>query len=81
MDCPLCHQPTRVLEKRAEASADRRRRECEACEHRFTTYEVRAAELEDLREAKHKLEQLHDLLRPTEEAGETRPAALDVDLG
>lgn len=80
MDCPICHQPTSVLEKRAEVSADRRRRECTACQHRFTTYEIRAAELEKLREDKHKLEQLTDLLRPTEDAGDTQPAALDVDL-
>jgi transcriptional repressor NrdR len=41
MDCPRCHQPTRVLEsRRADAGATtRRRRVCSGCDHRFTTYE------------------------------------------
>jgi transcriptional repressor NrdR len=43
MNCPVCDQPTRVLEsRRAEhGSATRRRRECAACGHRFTTFERR----------------------------------------
>jgi len=43
MECPLCEQPTRVLEsRRAEhGMALRRRRECAACGHRFTTFERR----------------------------------------
>jgi transcriptional repressor NrdR len=42
MRCPACHSPdTRVLDKRdsADASTTRRRRQCAACQHRFTTYE------------------------------------------
>jgi transcriptional repressor NrdR len=43
MICPLCQSPTRVLESRpADAgAATRRRRECTACGHRFTTFERR----------------------------------------
>lgn len=43
MDCPRCKRPTRVLEsRRADAgAATRRRRECPACGHRFTTFERR----------------------------------------
>jgi transcriptional repressor NrdR len=43
--CPLCQSPTRVLESRpADAgAATRRRRECAACGHRFTTFERRDA--------------------------------------
>jgi transcriptional repressor NrdR len=43
VDCPRCQQPTRVLEsRRADAGvATRRRRECPACGHRFTTFERR----------------------------------------
>ena len=43
MDCPRCERPTRVLEsRRAErGTATRRRRECAACGHRFTTFERR----------------------------------------
>ena len=42
MKCPYCfHHDTRVLESRPtdEGAAVRRRRECLACNHRFTTYE------------------------------------------
>ncbi len=43
MECPRCERPTRVLEsRRAEhGAALRRRRECSACGHRFTTFERR----------------------------------------
>jgi transcriptional repressor NrdR len=43
MECPVCQQGTRVLEsRRAEhGAALRRRRECSACGHRFTTFERR----------------------------------------
>jgi transcriptional repressor NrdR len=43
MTCPICHRSTRVLESRpADAgAATRRRRECSACGHRFTTFERR----------------------------------------
>ena len=46
MECTRCDGPTRVLESRkAEAGAAlRRRRECSACGHRFTTFERHAAE-------------------------------------
>jgi transcriptional repressor NrdR len=46
MECPRCNRPTRVLESRhaADRSAVRRRRECSACGHRFTTYERREPE-------------------------------------
>lgn len=42
MNCPFCnHKDSRVLESRqsSENNAIRRRRECEACRKRFTTYE------------------------------------------
>ena len=42
MYCPFCHEKvSRVLESRLseENSAIRRRRECESCQKRFTTYE------------------------------------------
>lgn len=42
MYCPFCdHKDSRVLESRltAENSSVRRRRQCEACKGRFTTYE------------------------------------------
>jgi transcriptional repressor NrdR len=42
MRCPVCgHQEDRVVDSRTaeDGRAIRRRRECEACENRFTTYE------------------------------------------
>ncbi|MBI5611222.1 MAG: transcriptional repressor NrdR [Deltaproteobacteria bacterium] len=42
MRCPLCqHDADRVLDSRPtpQGDATRRRRECERCNHRFTTYE------------------------------------------
>jgi len=42
MKCPNCqNQDSKVIESRDVASGEsiRRRRECEACEHRFTSYE------------------------------------------
>ncbi len=43
MNCPFCHKPnTRVVDSRLVPEGDkvRRRRLCEACEQRFTTYEI-----------------------------------------
>jgi transcriptional repressor NrdR len=44
--CPSCHSSTRVLESRRapDGAAVRRRRECPACGHRFTTFERREPE-------------------------------------
>lgn len=41
MNCPFCsHQDSRVLESRlSQENSVRRRRQCENCEKRFTTYE------------------------------------------
>ena len=40
MYCPFCsHAETKVLESRSAENALRRRRECEKCAARFTTYE------------------------------------------
>jgi transcriptional repressor NrdR len=46
MECPRCQRPTRVLESRRaeDGTASRRRRECSACGHRFTTFERRSPE-------------------------------------
>jgi len=40
MVCPVCRAgDTRVIDSRDDENAVRRRRECQACKHRFTTYE------------------------------------------
>ncbi len=37
--CPFCSGETKVVDKRDSEDSTRRRRECEACGKRFTTYE------------------------------------------
>ena len=37
--CPFCESETKVIETRESEDSVRRRRECERCERRFTTYE------------------------------------------
>ena len=40
MQCPYCGQPdSRVVDTRATGDSIRRRRECQSCRKRFTTYE------------------------------------------
>lgn len=40
-ECPECKQlAVEVIESRKSGLARRRRKECKACQHRFTTYEV-----------------------------------------
>lgn len=40
MECPFCHEDNdRVVDSRGSGGAIRRRRECQACGRRFTTYE------------------------------------------
>lgn len=47
MKCPFCAAPSHVVDTREVASAIRRRRECDGCGRRFTTYErVAAANLQ-----------------------------------
>jgi len=42
-DCPQCKQPgLRVIESRKTDHGTRRRKACECCEYRLTTYEVSA---------------------------------------
>ena len=47
MLCPACRSgDTRVIDSRDDENAVRRRRECQSCRHRFTTYErIEAARL------------------------------------
>jgi transcriptional repressor NrdR len=45
VQCPYCGGDSRVLDSRGSADSVRRRRECQECERRFTTYEVFRLEL------------------------------------
>ena len=40
MRCPACEAKTRVLETRETRRGPRRRHECQACGHRFSTLEI-----------------------------------------
>lgn len=40
MKCPICKGSTKTLESRKHVKGTRRRRQCEKCLHRWTTYEV-----------------------------------------
>ncbi|SDB94765.1 transcriptional repressor NrdR [Pelagirhabdus alkalitolerans] len=82
MRCPNCHaKHTRVLDSRPieEGEAIRRRRECESCQYRFTTFE-RVEEMplivvkkEGIREAFSREKLIRGLIK----ACEKRPVALE----
>ncbi|SDH33567.1 transcriptional repressor NrdR [Alteribacillus persepolensis] len=83
MLCPACHsQTTRVLDSRPsnEGRSIRRRRECDACQHRFTTFEtveeipLIVVKKEGTREEFSKEKILRGLIR----ACEKRPVALET---
>lgn len=82
MRCPFCHAgDTRVLDSRdsAEATIIRRRRECESCKRRFTTYE-RVEELNPLVVKKDGRREAFDrdkLLHGLQKACEKRPVSVE----
>lgn len=62
-DCPQCKQPgLRVLESRKASHGTRRRKRCECCEYRFTTYEVTADFYNEAQQNLLLISQLHKLL-------------------
>lgn len=40
MECERCWKPTRTIDSRSVNGMIRRRRQCQNCEHRFTTFEL-----------------------------------------
>jgi transcriptional repressor NrdR len=82
MRCPYCYHPhSRVIESRAseDHTAIRRRRECENCMKRFTTYEkVEMAPLMVIKKDKRRDEFSREkLLRGVLKACEKRPIPLE----
>lgn len=82
MRCPYCHHPdSRVIESRAseDHTTIRRRRECEACLKRFTTYEkVEMAPLMVIKKDKRRDEFSREkLLRGVLKACEKRPIPME----
>ena len=62
-DCPQCNQPgLRVLETRKATGGTRRRKKCECCDYRFTTYEVTADFYNEAQQNLILVSKLHALL-------------------
>jgi transcriptional repressor NrdR len=82
MRCPFCSEPdTRVIDSRLAEDGDRvrRRRECTACQERFTTYEAAELSLPRVIKSDGRREPfIEDKLRAgMQRALEKRPVALE----
>jgi transcriptional repressor NrdR len=83
MKCPFCQNPdSRVTDSRLSTEADiiRRRRECESCGRRFTTYE-RVEEILPMVVKKDQSRETFDrlkVLNGIKKACEKRPVSLDA---
>lgn len=77
--CPFCSGETKVVDKRDGEGSTRRRRECEACGKRFTTYERPEISLmvikKDGRREAYNREKLRSGIM---KACEKRPVSLEV---
>lgn len=49
IQCPQCNGESHVVDSRDEETARRRRRQCDSCHHRYTTYEIHADEFNRIR--------------------------------
>ena len=64
MNCTLCHSSESfVVRTDAVDDAIRRRRECERCHHRWTTYEVSRDLVEELKTLKQALAPVAQLVQ------------------
>ena len=82
MQCPYCGQPdTRVVDTRSTSDSIRRRRECQKCRKRFTTYEqISEALLIVKRDGRREPFDRHKLLQGVRIACAKRPIAMaDID--
>lgn len=62
-ECPQCKQPgLRVLESKKASDGQRRRKKCECCDYRFTTYEVSADFYNEAQQNLILVSKLHALL-------------------
>jgi len=78
MQCPYCGQPdSRVVDTRAAGDSIRRRRECQSCRKRFTTYEqISEALLIVKRDGRREPFDRHKLLQGLRIACAKRPIAM-----
>jgi transcriptional repressor NrdR len=82
MQCPYCGEPdSRVVDTRATAESIRRRRECQRCRKRFTTYEqITEALLIVKRDGRREPYDRHKVLHGIRIACAKRPiAAADIE--
>ena len=82
MQCPYCGQPdSRVVDTRPAGDSIRRRRECQKCKKRFTTYEqISEALLIVKRDGRREPFDRHKLLQGIRIACAKRPIAMsDID--
>lgn len=82
MQCPYCGQPdSRVVDTRSTSDSIRRRRECQKCRKRFTTYEhISEALLIVKRDGRREPFDRHKLLQGIRIACAKRPIAMtDID--
>jgi hypothetical protein len=62
-DCPQCGKSAvRVLESKKAQHGQRRRKECEDCKHRFTTYEISSEAYAQYEHLLHLHQQLSKLM-------------------
>lgn len=62
VQCPKCNGESKVIDSRDEESARRRRRQCDKCKHRYTTYEIHADEYNRIRRLKVNVAQIEPVI-------------------
>ena len=78
MDCPSCHQETKVIDSRVDERSVRRRRECTGCNSRFTTYErIEISTSVTKRDGQSEPYDRAKLLDGIRRAGKNRPVVLE----
>jgi len=78
MNCPSCHQETKVIDSRVDDQSVRRRRECTGCNSRFTTYErVELSGSIVKRDGQTEPYDRRKVLDGIRRAGKNRPVVLD----
>lgn len=82
MHCPKCHETeTKVIDSRQldEGYTIRRRRKCDRCDHRFTTYERTQIKLPMIEKNDGRLENFNreKIIKGLKKACQKRPVSLD----
>lgn len=62
VQCPKCNGESKVIDSRDEESARRRRRQCDKCSYRYTTYEIHADEYNRIRRLRVSVAQIEPVI-------------------